>query len=59
LSSGGTNAAMPDLLAWVMGAAELLLGDVLAGDRLHHVGAGDEHVEVSSTMKMKSVSAGL
>ena len=26
------------------GAAELLEGDVLAGDRLHHVGAGDEHV---------------
>src|SRR5262249_61912819 len=26
------------------GAAQLLLGDVLAGHRLHHVGAGDEHV---------------
>ena len=26
------------------GPAELLQGDVLAGDRLHHVGAGDEHV---------------
>ena len=25
-------------------AAELLLGDVLAGDRLHDVGTGDEHV---------------
>ena len=26
------------------GAAEVLEADVLAGDRLHHVGAGDEHV---------------
>ena len=27
-----------------VGAAELLEGDVLVRDRLHHVGAGDEHV---------------
>ena len=27
-----------------LGAAQLLEGDLLAGHRLHHVGAGDEHV---------------
>src|SRR5436190_2968303 len=29
------------------GAAELLEGHFLAGDRLHHVGAGDEHVRAA------------
>jgi hypothetical protein len=29
---GLTNCGTPDLLVWLMGAAELLLRDVLAGD---------------------------
>jgi hypothetical protein len=32
-------------------AAELLLGDLLVGDRLDDVGAGDEHVARSSTIR--------
>ena len=36
--------ATPDFVACVAGAAELLEAHVLARDRLHHVGAGDEHV---------------
>ena len=39
-------------------AAEVLHRDVLAGDGLDHVGAGDEHAEVWSTMTVKSVTAG-
>jgi hypothetical protein len=39
-------------------AAEVLEADVLAGDGLDDVGSGDEHVEVWSTMTVKSVIAG-
>ncbi len=31
-------------VVWVDGAAQLFGGDLLVGHRLHHVGAGDEHV---------------
>ena len=59
-SSGDTNVATPRLGGVAHGPAELFERDLLAGDRLHDVGAGDEHVaSVSRTMKMKSVIAGL
>ncbi len=38
------RSATPDLVVWVMRAAQLLLGHALVGHGLHHVGAGDEHV---------------
>ncbi|CAM5456754.1 hypothetical protein STANM309S_04376 [Streptomyces tanashiensis] len=40
-------------------AAEAVLGDLLAGDRLDHVRAVMNICEVSRTMNTKSVSAGL
>ena len=41
---GGHEGGHPRLGGVAHGAAQLLEGDVLAGHRLHHVGAGDEHV---------------
>ena len=43
-SSAATKCATPLLALWVTRPAELLELDVLAGDGLDHVGAGDEHV---------------
>ena len=40
------------------GTAELLHRDVLAGDGLDDVGAGDEHLRLRSTITTKSVRAG-
>ena len=53
------KCATPGLRGVRRGAAELLERHLLAGDRLHHVGPGDEHVRrLPSTMKTKSVIAG-
>ena len=54
-----TKVATPDLVAWLMAPPSSSRVDVLAGDRLDHVGPGDEHVRgAPCTMKMKSVMAG-
>ena len=43
-SSSAARWATPDFVLWRHRAAELLELDLLAGDGLDHVGAGDEHV---------------
>ena len=41
------------------GTAQFLGGDFFVGHGLDHFGTGHEHVELSLTMKMKSVIDGL
>ena len=45
-SSGETKVATPDLRGVAHGPAELLERHLFAGDRLDHVGTGDEHVRL-------------
>jgi hypothetical protein len=48
----------PTWSVWVTAPPSSSCGHHLVGDRLHHLGSGDEHVGASFTMKMKSVIAG-
>ena len=51
---GAVKCATPDFAACVVGAAELLERDLLARDRLHDVGAGDEHVRAALDHQRRS-----
>ncbi len=55
---GGDEMADAALRRVRGGAAELFLRHLLVGHRLDDLGAGDEHLRVPSTIRMKSVIAG-